>query len=204
MCWNLHFVKEKDLHFISPQSRGINMAMGVKSRARRNSKDLACKIKWLATIGQRVPLPWGEIHRLSVLLSSTAYANSSTRGGLFFRACAAMAMVGLQGHWGERFGGTFLDDFSLRRACRATGESVLEEFLCFELVAALILARLQGHWGERFGGVFFDGFLARPKLYHHYHYGPQGRRSWPQDGSNAAVRQPTWRLDGCTCPQPGA
>ena len=37
-------------------------------------------------------------------------------------------IVGLQGHWGERFGGTFLDDFSLRRACRATGESVLEEF----------------------------------------------------------------------------
>ena len=31
-----------------------------------------------------------------------------------------------------------------------------------------------------------------PKLYHHY--GPQGRRSWSQDGSNAAIRQPTWRL----------
>ena len=67
-------------------------------------------------------------------------------------------MVGLQGHWGERFGGTFLADFSLRRACRGTGESALEEFLCFGVVAALILARLQGHWGERFGGVFFDGF----------------------------------------------
>ena len=58
-------------------------------------------------------------------------------------------MVGLQGHWGERFGGTCLDDFSLRRVCRATGESVLEEFLCFGVVAALILARLQGH-GESF------------------------------------------------------
>ena len=67
-------------------------------------------------------------------------------------------MVELQGHWGERFGGTFLDDLSLRRACRATGESVLEEFLCFGVVAPLILARLQGHWGERFGDVFLDGF----------------------------------------------
>ena len=46
----------------------------------------------------------------------------------FFRAC--VAMIELQSHWGERFGGTFLDDLSLRRACRATGESVLEEFLC--------------------------------------------------------------------------
>ena len=107
-------------------------------------------------------------------------------------------MVELQGHRGERFGGTCLDYLSLRRACRATGESVLEEFVCFGVVAALILARLQDHWGERFGGVFFGWLLARPKLYHHY--GPQGRRSWPQDGSNAAVRQPTWRLDGCTCP----
>ena len=67
-------------------------------------------------------------------------------------------MVELQGHWGERFGGTFLDVLSLRRACRATGESVLEEFLCFGVVAPLILARLQGHWGERFGDVFLDGF----------------------------------------------
>ena len=74
----------------------------------------------------------------------------------FFRACAAV--VGLQGHWGERFGGTFLDAFSLRRACRATGEIVLEEFLCFGVVAALILAQLQGHWGQRFGGAFLDGF----------------------------------------------
>ena len=111
-------------------------------------------------------------------------------------------MVELQGHWGERFGGTFLDVLSLRRACRATGESVLEEFLCFELVAALILARLQGHWGERFGGVFFDGFWQGRSCIT-INYGPQGRRSWPQDGSNAAVRQPNWRLDGCTCPQPG-
>ena len=67
-------------------------------------------------------------------------------------------MVELQGHWGERFGCTFLDDFSLCRACRATGESVLEEFLCFGVVVVLILARLQGHWGRRFGGVFLDGF----------------------------------------------
>ena len=55
-------------------------------------------------------------------------------------------MVGLQGHWGERFGGTCLDDFSLRRVCRATGESVLEEFLCFGVVAALILARPAGRY----------------------------------------------------------
>ena len=68
------------------------------------------------------------------------------------------AMGELQGYWGERFGGTCLDDLSLRRACRATVESVLEEFLCFGVVAALILARLQGHWGQRFGGVFLDGF----------------------------------------------
>ena len=38
-------------------------------------------------------------------------------------------MVGLQGHWGKRFGSTVLDDFSLRRACRATRESALEECL---------------------------------------------------------------------------
>ena len=67
-------------------------------------------------------------------------------------------MVELQGHWGERFGGTCLDDFSLCRACRATEESLLEEFLCLGVVAALILARLQGHWRQRFGGVFLDGF----------------------------------------------
>ena len=59
-----------------------------------------------------------------------------------------MAIVELQGHWGERSGGTFFDDLSLRRACRATEESVLEEFLCSGVVAALILARLQGHWGS--------------------------------------------------------
>ena len=52
----------------------------------------------------------------------------------------------------------FLVDFSLRHACRGTGESALEEFLWFGVVAALILARLQGHWGERFGGIFLDGF----------------------------------------------
>ena len=108
-------------------------------------------------------------------------------------------MVELQHHWGERFGSTFLDDLSLRPACRATGESVLEELLCFGVVAALILARLQGPLGRAFWRCIFGWLLARPKLYHHY--GPQGRRSWPQD---AAVRQPTWRLDGCTCPQPGA
>lgn len=51
-----------------------------------------------------------------------------------------------------------LADFSLRHACRGTGESALEEFLWFGVVAALILARLQGHWGERFGGIFLDGF----------------------------------------------
>ena len=67
-------------------------------------------------------------------------------------------MVRLQGHWGERLGGTFLDDFSLGRACRTTGESVLEEFLCFGVVAASIFARLQGHWELRFRGVFLDGF----------------------------------------------
>ena len=107
--------------------------------------------------------------------------------------------------------------------CRATGESVLEAhfWMIFRYVT------LAGHWGERFGGGFvfwggccvdscsaagplgrafwrciFGWLLARPKLYHHYR--PQGRRSWPQDGSNAAARQPTWSLDGCTCPQPGA
>ena len=69
--------------------------------------------------------------------------------------------------------------------CRATGESILEEFLCFGVVAALILARPAGplHWRCIFGWL--------PKLYHHY--GLQGGRSWPQDGSNAAVRQPTRR-----------
>ena len=94
-------------------------------------------------------------------------------------------MVQLQGRRGERFGGTFLDDLSLRRACRATGESVLEEFLCFGVVAALILARLQGHWGQRLGGVFLDGFWQGRSC---ITIMPQGRRSWPQDGSNAAVR----------------
>ena len=104
------------------------------------------------------------------------------------------AMVGLQGLWGERFGGTFVDDLSLRRACRATGESVLEEFLCSGVVAALILARPAGPLGRAFWRCIFGWLLATPKLDHHY--GLQGRRSWPQDGSNAAVRQPTWHLDG--------
>ena len=82
-----------------------------------------------------------------------------------------------------------MDDFSLRRACRATGESVLEEFLCFGVVAALILARLQGHWGQRFGGVFLAmAKLASPKLYHHY--GPQGRRSWPLQHSRTTNLAP--------------
>ena len=98
-------------------------------------------------------------------------------------------MVGLQGHWGERFGGTFLDVFSLRHACRATGGSVLEEFLCFGVVAALILARPAGPLGRAFWRCIFGWLLATPKLYHHY--GLQGRRSWPQDGSR---RSPTWRL----------
>ena len=82
---------------------------------------------------------------------------------------------------------------------------------------SFVTSCLQGHWGERFGGVFvfwcgcsvdscsaagplgrafwrciFGWLLATPKLYHYY--GLQGRRSWPQDGSNPAVRQPTWRL----------
>ena len=106
-------------------------------------------------------------------------------------------------------------------SCRATRESVLEvhflmmfryvvlagplgleEFLRFGVVAALILARLQGPLGTAFWRCIFGWLLAMPKLYHHY--GPQCRRSWPQDGSNAAVKQPTWRLDGCTCPQFGA
>ena len=57
------------------------------------------------------------------------YANSFAEGGYFFERTRA-AMVGLQGLWGERFGGAILDEFSLRRACSAAGESVLEEFLC--------------------------------------------------------------------------
>ena len=69
------------------------------------------------------------------LLSSAAYANSSAGGGAFSFARARLWL-----------------------GCRATGESVLDEFLCFGVIAALILARLQGHWGERFGGVFLDGF----------------------------------------------
>ena len=97
------------------------------------------------------------------------YGNSFARGGV--RACAAM--VGVQGHWGERFGGTFLDDFSLRRACRATGESVLEEFLCFGVVAALIVARPARPLGRAFWRCIFGWLLATPKLYHHY--GLQGR-----------------------------
>ena len=71
-------------------------------------------------------------------------------------------------------------------------ESVLEEFLCFGVVAALILARPAGPLGRAFWRCIFGWLLAMPKLYHHY--GLQGRRSWPQDGSNAAVRQPTRRL----------
>ena len=55
---------------------------------------------------------------------------------------------------------------SLWLSCKATGESILS--------------------------CIFGWLLAMPKLYHHC--GLQGRRSWPQDGSNAAVRQPTWRL----------
>ena len=58
-----------------------------------------------------------------------------------------------------------------------------------------------GPLGTAFWRCIFGGRLAMPKLYHHY--GPQGRRSWPQDGSNAAVRQPTCLLDGCTCPPVG-
>ena len=104
-------------------------------------------------------------------------------------------MVGLQGPWGERFRGTCLDDFSLRHACRATEESVLDKFLCFGVVAALILARPAGPLGRAFWRCIFGWLLARPKLYHHY--GLQGKRSWPQDGSNAAIRQPTWRLLFC-------
>ena len=74
-------------------------------------------------------------------------------------------MVGRQGHWGECFGGTCLDDFSLRRACRATGESVLEAFLSFGVVAALILARPAGPLGR---ALFWRCI---------FHYGLQGRRS---------------------------
>ena len=49
-----------------------------------------------------------------------------------------------------------------------------------------------GPLGTALWRCIFGWLLAMPKLYHHY--GPQGRRSWPQDGSNTAVRQPTWRL----------
>ena len=116
-------------------------------------------------------------------------AYSSVRGGFFF------PRVELPGHWRERFGGTCLDDFSLRRACRAT---------------------YMGHWGERFGGVFvFWGGCCVDSC---SAAGPLGTAFWrclfdsfwmafgnaevvsPLWASNAAVRQPTWRLDGCTCP----
>ena len=60
------------------------------------------------TVHTNPPTPLVGAGVLLGLLSSAAYANSSARV-FFFRACAAM--VGLQGHWGERFGGTFLDDF---------------------------------------------------------------------------------------------
>ena len=49
-----------------------------------------------------------------------------------------------------------------------------------------------GPLGRALWRCIFGWLLAMPKLYHHY--GPQGRRSWPQDDSNAAARQPTWRL----------
>ena len=114
------------------------------------------------------------------------------RGGLLFRACTAM--VGLQGHSGERFGGTCLEDFSLRRACRATRESVFGGVFVFWGGFCVDSCSVAGPQGRAFWRCILGWFLARPKLYHHY--GPQGRRSWPQNGSNAAVKQPTWRLDG--------
>ena len=43
MCWNLHFVKEKDLHFISPQSRGIICLKMLKYQT--------CKVRWNDTRG---------------------------------------------------------------------------------------------------------------------------------------------------------
>ena len=67
------------------------------------------------------------------LLSPAACANSSARGLLFSRVRGyevhfwmTFRYVVLAGPLGRAFGGTFLDDFSLRRACRAPGESVLE------------------------------------------------------------------------------
>ena len=78
-----------------------------------------------------------------------------------------------------------MDDFSLRRACRATRERVLEEILCFGVVAALILARLQGHLGQRFGGVFLDGFWQCRSCI--TIMGPKVDEDGP-NGSNAAVR----------------
>ena len=123
------------------------------------------------------PTPLAGAGRAMGLLSSAATQIALIGGVPFFRARARAAMVGLQGHWGEGFGGTFLDAFSLRRACRATGESVLEEFLCFGVVDALILARPAGPLGRAFWTCIFGWLLAMPKLYHHY--GLQGRRSWP-------------------------
>ena len=83
---------------------------------------------------------------------------------LFFRAC--VAMVELQGHWGERFGGVFV----FWGGCWVDSCSAA------------------GPLGRAFWRCIFGWLLARPKLYHY------GRRRWPQDGSNAAVRQPTRRL----------
>ena len=123
-------------------------------------------------------------------LAKTSYANSSARGGLLFRHVHSYGWAAgplgrafwryifglffvtscLQGHWGERLGGVF----------------VFWAGCCVDSCSA---AR---PLGRAFWRCIFGWLLAMPKLYHHY--GPQGRRSWPQDGSNAAVRQPTWRL----------
>ena len=110
---------------------------------------------------------------------------------MHFALLGGLFSVELQGHWEERFGGTCLGGFSLRRACTPTRKSVLEEVLCFGVAAALILARLQGHWGQRFGGEFSDVLwqcrscitIMSPKV---DEVGPKMAPTQPQDSQPGA------------------
>ena len=47
------------------------------------------------------------------------------RGKAFWRSFCVL--IGLQGHWGERFGGVFLDCFRQRRSCITIMGSKVDE-----------------------------------------------------------------------------